>query len=113
MVLLIGLHSRYRTSQVSLTGNTVTDDYYFVQKSLVILQCNLQIRSCLDSLGLITNVANGDVSTLICFKGEVTVEIGHRSNLCVGHTYGCTDNRFTLSIFHMAFDINLSKGTYG
>ena len=113
VVLLVRLQRRHRTRQVVFTGNTITNDNNLVQQRCVILKKNLQVSSSLNRCRLIADVADRDVSTRVSFQHEVTVEVGHRGVLCAVHAYRCADNCFACSIFHMAFDLNLSKGTHG
>ena len=112
LVHFIGFDGRYRTCQVILLGTTITDDHHVLENSSIVNKCNYKIRRSLHRLGLITHVTDGDVCTLISFQHEVTVEIGHSGRLCTSHAHGCADNGFACSIFHMAFDLYLGKGTY-
>ena len=109
LVSLDGLHS---TGEVALAYRTITDYDNVLQNGLVVFQRHVQRGRCLDGCSLVTNVADSNVSTLIGLQREVTVEVGDGSVLCVRYTYGGSDDGFTLSIFHMAFDVDLCKGSH-
>ena len=112
MVLFVRFDCCYRTCKVVFTSYTVTDNNYFIQYCIVFLQCNHQVSSSFYSSILVADIRYSDVSTLISLQCEVTVEVGDGSRLCTYYAYGSTDDGLALSILHMAFHVDLRKGSY-
>ena len=114
MAHLIWLDSCDSTSQVVLLGTTVTDDHHLAQESLVLFKCYHHTGSGFHGGYLVAYVSDLEVGSLVCFHGEITIEIGSGSILGTQYANRCADDRLTCSIFHMTFDgYLLCKGAHG
>ena len=112
MVLLIGLHGCHRTGKVRLTGYTVADDHDGLQHLGIVLQRDDYAGRSADRHGLEAHRRDGDLGTFLGFHRKVSVKVGDHTARLSGNTYRRTDDGFSLSIFHMAFHVNLRESTY-